>query len=100
MSATDYNANGANVVYEGDLLLNVDRKTNTNLLVVGIEDKADVVNAIGDVAGLDAIYGMYEKGENVGNTNAKFFRDLMSSQTPQPMTRPLANGTSRPSARL
>ena len=81
MSATDYNANGANVVYEGDLLLNVDRKTNTNLLVVGIEDKADVVNAIGDVAGLDAIYGMYEKGENVGNTNAKFFRDLMSSQT-------------------
>ena len=81
MSATDFKANGANVVYEGDLLLNVDRKTNTNLLVVGIEDKADVVNALGDVAGLDAIYGMYEKGENVGNTNAKFFRDLMSSQT-------------------
>ena len=24
---------------------------------------------------------MYEKGENVGNANAKFFRDLMSSQT-------------------
>ena len=81
MSATGFTDNGANVVYEGDLLLNVDRKANTNLLVVGIEDKADVVNAIGDVAGLDAIYGMYEKGENVGNTNAKFFRDLMSSQT-------------------
>ena len=81
MSATAFNDNGANVVYEGDLLLNVDRKANTNLLVVGIEDKADVVNALGDVAGLDAIYGMYEKGENVGNTNAKFFRDLMSSQT-------------------
>ena len=81
MSATDFNADGANVVYEGDLLLNVDRKANTNLLVVGIEDKADVVNALGDVAGLDAIYGMYEKGENVGNANAKFFRDLMSSQT-------------------
>ena len=81
MSATAFNDYGANVVYEGDLLLNVDRKANTNLLVVGIEDKADVVNVIGDVAGLDAIYGMYEKGENVGNANAQFFRDLMSSQT-------------------
>ena len=82
MSASTFSAaDGANVVYEGDLLLNVDQKANTNLLVVGIEDKADVVNALGDVAGLDAIYGMYEKGENVGNANAKFFRDLMSSQT-------------------
>ena len=81
MSASDFNDNGANVVYEGDLLLNVDRKANTNLLVVGIEDKAEVVDKLGDVAGLDAIYGMYEKGENVGNANAKFFRDLMSSQT-------------------
>ena len=81
MSATAFNDEGANVVYEGDLLLNVDQKANTNLLVVGIKDKADVVNPLGDVAGLDAIYGMYEKGENVGNTNAQFFRDLMSSQT-------------------
>ena len=40
-----------------------------------------MVDTLGDVAGLDVIYGMYENGENVGNTNAQFFRDLMSSQT-------------------
>ena len=72
----------ADLVHEGDLLMGADEdQFKKGVLEFGMYDKADVVDKLGNVAGLDAIYGMYENGENVGNTNAKFFRDLMSSQT-------------------
>ncbi|WP_240909425.1 beta strand repeat-containing protein, partial [Sutterella wadsworthensis] len=72
----------ADLVHEGDLLMGADEdKFTDGVLEFGMHDKADVVDKLGNVAGLDAIYGMYENGENVGNTNAQFFRDLMSSQT-------------------
>ena len=72
----------ADLVHEGDLLMGANEdKFTDGVLEFGMHDKADVVDKLGNVAGLDAIYGMYENGENVGNTNAKFFRDLMSSQT-------------------
>ena len=32
-------------------------------------------------AGFGVIYAMYENGENVGNDNAVFFRNLVSTQT-------------------
>ncbi|MBS6230153.1 MAG: hypothetical protein KH632_00005, partial [Sutterella wadsworthensis] len=71
----------ADAVFEGNLLMEESYNKDSNTLSIGMTDKSEVVDKLGDVAGLDAIYGMYEKGENVGNTNAKFFRDLMSSQT-------------------
>ena len=71
----------ADAVFEGNLLMEESYNKNSNTLSIGMTDKSEVVDKLGDVAGLDAIYGMYEKGENVGNTNAQFFRDLMSSQT-------------------
>ena len=72
----------ADLVHEGDLLMGADEdQFKKGVLEFGMHDKADVVDKLGNVAGLDAIYGMYENGENVGNTNAQFFRDLMSSQT-------------------
>ena len=72
----------ADLVHEGDLLMGANEdKFTDGVLEFGMHDKADVVDKLGNVAGLDAIYGMYENGENVGNTNAQFFRDLMSSQT-------------------
>ena len=71
----------ADAVFEGNLLMEESYNKDSNTLSIGMTDKSEVVDKLGDVAGLDAIYGMYEKGENVGNTNAQFFRDLMSSQT-------------------
>ena len=71
----------ADAVFEGNLLMEESYNKYSNTLSIGMTDKSEVVDKLGDVAGLDAIYGMYENGENVGNTNAKFFRDLMSSQT-------------------
>ena len=71
----------ADAVFEGNLLMEESYNKDSNTLSIGMTDKSEVVDKLGDVAGLDAIYGMYEKGENVGNANAKFFRDLMSSQT-------------------
>ncbi|WP_337490094.1 autotransporter domain-containing protein [Sutterella wadsworthensis] len=71
----------ADAVFEGNLLMEESYNKDSNTLSIGMTDKSEVVDKLGDVAGLDAIYGMYENGENVGNTNAKFFRDLMSSQT-------------------
>ena len=71
----------ADAVFEGNLLMEENYNKYSNTLSIGMTDKSEVVDKLGDVAGLDAIYGMYENGENVGNTNAKFFRDLMSSQT-------------------
>ena len=71
----------ADAVFEGNLLMEESYNKDSNTLSIGMTDKSEVVDKLGDVAGLDAIYGMYEKGENVGNDNAKFFRDLMSSQT-------------------
>ena len=71
----------ADAVFEGNLLMEESYNKDSNTLSIGMTDKSEVVDKLGDVAGLDAIYGMYENGENVGNTNAQFFRDLMSSQT-------------------
>ena len=71
----------ADAVFEGNLLMEESYNKDSNTLSIGMTEKSEVVDKLGDVAGLDAIYGMYEKGENVGNANAKFFRDLMSSQT-------------------
>ena len=71
----------ADAVFEGNLLMEESYNKDSNTLSIGMTDKSEVVDKLGDVAGLDAIYGMYENGENVGNANAKFFRDLMSSQT-------------------
>lgn len=81
-ASTQSDSINADLVHEGDLLMGANKEKFTDgVLEFGMYDKADVVDKLGNVAGLDAIYGMYENGENVGNTNAQFFRDLMSSQT-------------------
>ena len=81
-ATTQSDSINADLVHEGDLLMGANEdKFTDGVLEFGMYDKADVVDKLGNVAGLDAIYGMYENGENVGNTNAQFFRDLMSSQT-------------------
>ena len=81
LSKADGTEYHADAVFEGNLLMEESYNEDSNTLSIGMTDKSEVVDKLGDVAGLDAIYGMYEKGENVGNANAKFFRDLMSSQT-------------------
>ena len=81
-ATTQRDSINADLVHEGDLLMGANEdKFTDGVLEFGMHDKADVVDKLGNVAGLDAIYGMYENGENVGNANAQFFRDLMSSQT-------------------
>ena len=81
-ATTQSDSINADLVHEGDLLMGADEdQFKKGVLEFGMYDKAEVVDTLGDVAGLDVIYGMYENGENVGNTNAQFFRDLMSSQT-------------------
>ncbi len=91
----------ADLVHEGDLLMGANEdKFTDGVLEFGMHDKADVVDKLGNVAGLDAIYGMYENGENVGNTNAQFFRDLMSSQTSSAYDSAAGEWNFQPSARL
>jgi outer membrane autotransporter protein len=46
-----------------------------------MEDQADLAKSGITGAGFGVIYAMYENGENVGNDNAVFFRNLVSTQT-------------------
>ena len=73
---------GGKLVYEGDLLMganDVDREKG--VLSFEMEDLADFAKHGITGAGFGVIYAMYENGENVGNDNAVFFRNLVSTQT-------------------
>lgn len=73
---------GGKLVHEGDLLMGANEADREKgVLSFEMEDQADLAKSGITGAGFGVIYAMYENGENVGNTNAQFFRDLMSSQT-------------------
>lgn len=73
---------GGKLVYEGDLLMGVnDADREKGALSFEMEDQADFAKHGITGAGFGVIYAMYENGENVGNDNAVFFRNLVSTQT-------------------
>lgn len=73
---------GGKLVHEGDLLMGAnDADRKEGVLSFGMEDQADLAKYGITGAGFGVIYAMYENGENVGNDNAVFFRNLVSTQT-------------------
>ena len=71
-----------NLVYEGDLLMGANKADREKgVLSFEMEDQADLAKSGITGAGFGVIYAMYENGENVGNDNAVFFRNLVSTQT-------------------
>ena len=73
---------GGKLVHEGDLLMGAnDADREKGVLSFEMEDPADFAKHGITGAGFGVIYAMYENGENVGNDNAVFFRNLVSTQT-------------------
>ena len=73
---------GGKLVHEGDLLMGAnDADRKEGVLSFEMEDQADLAKYGITGAGFGVIYAMYENGENVGNDNAVFFRNLVSTQT-------------------
>ncbi|WP_165650365.1 beta strand repeat-containing protein, partial [Sutterella wadsworthensis] len=71
-----------NLVYEGDLLMGANKADREKgVLSFEMENQADLAKYGITGAGFGVIYAMYENGENVGNDNAVFFRNLVSTQT-------------------
>ena len=72
----------ADLVHEGDLLMGANKADLENgVLSFEMENQADFAKHGITGAGFGVIYAMYENGENVGNDNAVFFRNLVSTQT-------------------
>ena len=72
----------ADLVHEGDLLMGANKADlEKGVLSFEMEDQADLAKSGITGAGFGFIYAMYENGENVGNDNAVFFRNLVSTQT-------------------
>ncbi|WP_302522964.1 autotransporter domain-containing protein [Sutterella wadsworthensis] len=73
---------GGKLVHEGDLLMGANEADREKgVLSFEMEDQADLAKSGITGAGFGVIYAMYENGENVGNDNAVFFRNLVSTQT-------------------
>ena len=73
---------GGKLVHEGDLLMSANEADREKgVLSFEMEDQADLAKSGITGAGFGVIYAMYENGENVGNDNAVFFRNLVSTQT-------------------
>ena len=74
---------GADIVFEGDLLMDVVQGEGAaaNTVTVEMFNKAEFQDEFGDVAGLDAAYGMFEEGKNLNNnsSSAQFNKWLYSS---------------------
>ena len=68
-----------NVFFDGDLLMDV--HNNSGVVSIGLNDRSDFDTVSLNGAGFDVIYAMYENGENIGNDNAKFFRDLFTKNS-------------------
>ena len=68
-----------NVFFDGDLLMDV--HNNSSVVSIGLNDRSDFDTVSLNGAGFDVIYAMYENGENIGNDNAKFFRDLFTKNS-------------------
>ena len=73
---------GGKLVHEGDLLMGANEADREKgVLSFEMEDQADLAKYGITGAGFGVIYAMYENGANVGNDNAVFFRNLVSTQT-------------------
>lgn len=73
---------GGKLVHEGDLLMGANEADREKgVLNFEMGDQADLAKSGITGAGFGVIYAMYENGENVGNDNAVFFRNLVSTQT-------------------
>ena len=83
VSATELDDRGADVVFEGDLLMDVVQGEGAaaNTMTVEMFNKAEFQDEFGDVAGFDAAYGMFEEGKNLNNnsSSAQFNKWLYSS---------------------
>ena len=74
--------NNADLVHEGDLVMRTNKADREKgVLSFEMENQADLAKSGITGAGFGVIYAMYENGENVGNDNAVFFRNLVSTQT-------------------
>ena len=68
-----------NAFFDGDLLMDV--HNNSGVVSIGLNDRSDFDTVGLNGAGFGVIYAMYENGENIGNDNAKFFRDLFTKNS-------------------
>ena len=72
-------SNSDTFFFDGDLLM--DAHNNGGVVSIGLNDRSDFDTVGLNGAGFGVIYAMYENGENVGNDNAKFFRDLFTKNS-------------------
>ena len=75
------NSTSATVFFDGDLLMDTSFDKTNGVVSVSLADRSDIPVYGLNGAGFDVIYAMYENGENVGNENAKFFRDLFTKNS-------------------
>ena len=75
------NSTSATVFFDGDLLMDTSFNKTNGVVSVSLADRSDLPVYGLNGAGFDVIYAMYENGENVGNDNAKFFRDLFTKNS-------------------
>ena len=77
--ANSNSSNSDTFFFDGDLLM--DAHNNGGVVSIGLNDRSDFDTVGLNGAGFGVIYAMYENGENVGNDNAKFFRDLFTKNS-------------------
>ena len=80
-TSSSNSSTSATVFYDGDLLMDTSFDKTNGVVSVSLGDRSDLPVYGLNGAGFDVIYAMYENGENVGNDNAKFFRDLFTKNS-------------------
>ena len=80
-TSSSNSSTSATVFFDGDLLMNTSFDRTNGVVSVSLGDRSDLPVYGLNGAGFDVIYAMYENGENVGNDNAKFFRDLFTKNS-------------------
>ena len=75
------------VAFTGDILMNAglvtDSTTSVSSIAVGMIDKAEVVDELGDLPGLDAAYAMFETRANLGSSSSVAFNNWLYSSANQ-----------------
>ena len=75
------------VAFTGDVLMEAglvtDSTTTVSSITVGMIDKAEVVDVLGDLPGLDAAYAMFETRANTGASSSVAFNNWLYSSVNQ-----------------
>ena len=81
--------------FTGDVLMDAalvtDETTGVSSITVGMTEKADIVDLLGDVPGLDAAYDMFATRANLGNSSSVAFNNWLYTDANQPTAQGLRN---------